>query len=72
MSFCASCLEDRHSLRPVMLNDIRVLLCAACNDEHPRSGRWSFEDGGEPSCGMQGVGTGNLWSNVGFGNRKTR
>lgn len=55
-AFCASCAEEAADLVSVMLDERRALLCGACNDEHPRSGRWAFEGGADraPRCSLQG------------------
>ena len=43
--FCASCLAESSDLERSYLTERPVLLCSCCRDEHPRSGRWSFEGG---------------------------
>ena len=57
-TFCASCTDEATDLESVMLDERRVLMCGACREEHPRSGRWSFE-GGRVEHGAHGVGEGN-------------
>lgn len=45
MTFCATCIEESDDLVIVYLTERPVLLCPRCRDEHPRSGRWTFDAG---------------------------
>lgn len=45
--FCALCGEDApagSALRPLGRDDALVAVCASCDGEHPRSGRYSFSE----------------------------
>lgn len=57
-AFCASCTEVTPHLKPRALgrNEGIVWICQACDGEHPRSGRYSFDD--SPGTD-RGIGAGN-------------
>lgn len=48
--FCAVCTEESSTLtkQPIGRGGALVWVCNACDDLHPRSGRYSFE-GGKPT-----------------------
>lgn len=47
-AICAICTRELVSIErfePLGRNNVMVAVCPACADEHPRSGRYSFEGG---------------------------
>ena len=60
MKTCASCTADIADsdgvMRPLGRNGMDVMLCIRCDTEHPRSGRYGFDDSGPaPVCGSSVV-----------------
>lgn len=53
--FCAICVEPiigEPRRAPLGRDGALVAICAACEDEHPRSGRYSFGGSGEVGRGL--------------------
>lgn len=44
--FCAVCTSERGPfvVAPMGRGDAPVLVCRECNEEHPRTGRYAFDD----------------------------
>lgn len=64
--FCAICAADIHGTparQPLGKGGATVNVCTACDDEHPRSGRYGFSDGGS----SRSIGDGNIRMGSGGG-----
>jgi hypothetical protein len=44
--FCASCLAETDALAAEVVDGRKVLICVPCREEHPRSGRYAFDEAG--------------------------
>ena len=43
-AFCANCIEGVEGLKPTMVAGKKVLICWNCRNEHPRGGRYHFDE----------------------------
>ena len=62
--FCAVCTSEQGPFveRPLGKGNAPVLVCKACDEEHPRQGRYAFEGNESPNL------YGSMW--IGRGARK--
>jgi hypothetical protein len=56
--FCAICVDGIEKLKLEIIDDKMVLVCESCREDHPRTGKYDFEERPTPSR----LGTdGNRW-----------